>query len=48
LVLPIIAYSLSSTKLRDTGKIISAGYRGSRGEREGVEGKGGGGGRGKK
>jgi hypothetical protein len=34
LVFPIIAYTLSSTKLRVKGKILSAGYGG--GVREGV------------
>jgi hypothetical protein len=36
LFLPIIAYTLSSTKLEIRAKIVSAGYRGGGGEREGV------------
>jgi hypothetical protein len=35
LVLPIIAYTLSSTKFRDKGKIVSAWYRGGGGGEEG-------------
>jgi hypothetical protein len=42
LVLLIIAYTLSSTKLRDKGKIVSAWYRGVR---VGKGGSGGGEGR---
>jgi hypothetical protein len=37
LFLPIIVYTLSSTKLRDKGKIVSAGYQGGGGERGGGE-----------
>jgi hypothetical protein len=32
-----MAYTLSTTKLIDKGKIVSAGYRGGGGEREGAE-----------
>jgi len=44
LFLPIIAYTLSTTKIRDKGKIVSAGYWGGEGGGR-VGGKGGGGGR---
>jgi hypothetical protein len=36
LFLPIIAYTLFN-KIRDKGKIVSAGYRGGGGKREGAE-----------
>jgi hypothetical protein len=38
LFLPIIVYNLSSKKIRDKGKIVSAGQRGGRGGEGGVGG----------